>query len=367
MQGYSATTMDRSSPPLNVADYAALANELLPAGPLDYFNGGAADENTLRENASAWARIKLQPRVCVDVSSLSSATTVLGQPLAAPIIVAPTALQRMAHEEGEAGMARAADAAGSLMVCSTLASTSLAEIAAAAPDGQRWLQLYLCRDRAVSYALLEQGISAGVTAAVVTVDAPYPGRRERDVRNNFVVPDDIDMPGVTAALGRSAGLSVEEFFSIVDPSLDWLALEEFISRSPVPVLIKGVQSPEDARLACDHGVAGVIVSNHGGRQLDNAVATADILAAVVDAVAGQVEVLVDGGIRRGSDICAALALGAQAVLVGRPALWGLTVGGSTGAEDVLKLLAAEFELAMALLGARVPAELTRAHIAPPRT
>ena len=355
--------MSLPTTPINVADYQRLAGEILADGPLGYFNGGAADENTLEANELAWAKFKLRPRVCVDVSSISTTTSVLGHELSAPLLVAPTALQRMAHDDGEIGMAQAAASAGSLMVCSTLASTPLAQIAAAAPSAPRWLQLYLSRDRAVSESLVEQGVNAGASAIVVTVDAPYAGRRERDLRNGFVVPPGIDMPGVTAALGRSEGLSVEEFFSIVDPSLDWLALEEFISGAPLPVLIKGVQCGEDARLACEHGVAGILVSNHGGRQLDNVAATADVLGEVVDAVGGQVEVLVDGGIRRGSDICAALALGAKAVLVGRPALWGLTVGGSAGAADVLRLLADELSLAMALLGARSPAELNRGHLA----
>ena len=347
--------MSLPTTPINVADYQRLAGEILADGPLGYFNGGAADENTLEANELAWAKFKLRPRVCVDVSSISTTTSVLGHELSAPLLVAPTALQRMAHDDGEIGMAQAAASAGSLMVCSTLASTPLAQIAAAAPSAPRWLQLYLSRDRAVSESLVEQGVNAGASAIVVTVDAPYAGRRERDLRNGFVVPPGIDMPGVTAALG--------EFFSIVDPSLDWLALEEFISGAPLPVLIKGVQCGEDARLACEHGVAGIIVSNHGGRQLDNVAATADVLGEVVDAVGGQVEVLVDGGIRRGSDICTALALGAKAVLVGRPALWGLTVGGSAGAADVLRLLADELSLAMALLGARSPAELNRGHLA----
>ena len=355
--------LDSTPHPINVADYERLACQLLEPGPLGYFDGGAGDENTLRANVAAWPAVTLRPRVCVGVDLVSTKTTVLGEEISMPIIVAPTALQRMAHEDGESGMARAAQAAGTLMVCSTLASTSLAGIAAAAPGGQRWFQLYLCRDRGVSFALVDQAVAAGATAIVVTVDAPRSGNRERDDRTGFVVPDEIDMPGVTAALGRSAGLTVEEFFTIVDPTLTWAGLEEFIDQAPLPVLVKGIQCGEDARLACDHGVAGIIVSNHGGRQLDNVAPTASMLSEVVEATAGRVEVLVDGGIRRGGDVAAALALGARAVLVGRPPLWGLAVGGQQGAEDVLNLLKREFELSLALLGANSPQALTRAHVA----
>lgn len=355
--------MSNQTPPINVADYELRATALLAPGPGGYYNGGAGDENTLRANVEAWSEITLRPRVCVDVGEMSTATKVQGEPISLPVLIAPTALQRMAHADGELAMARAAAASDTVMVCSTLASASLAEIAAAAPGGRRWLQLYLCRDRAVSFALVEQAVAAGATAIVVTVDAPYAGIRERDPRSGFVVPDEIDMPGVTAALGRSAGLTVEEFFSMVDPSLTWTALEEFIAQAPLPVIVKGIQCGEDARLACDHGVSGIIVSNHGGRQLDNVAPTAAVLAEVVAAVRGRVEVLVDGGIRRGSDVCAALALGASAVLVGRPALWGLTVGGQLGVERVLELLRRETEISLALLGVRSPQELTRDHIA----
>lgn len=355
--------MSPSPDPINVADYEALANQLLDPGPAGYFNGGAGDENTLRANVAAWSKFSLRPRVCVDVSDVSTTATVLGEQLSMPILVAPTALQKMAHEDGELAMARAASAAGTLMVCSTLASSSLAEIAAAAPGARRWLQLYLCRDRSVSDALVDQAVAAGATAIVVTVDAPYAGIRERDPRSGFVVPDEIDMPGVTAALGRSAGLTVEEFFSMVDPALTWAKLEEFIERAPLPVLVKGIQCGEDARLACDHGVAGIVVSNHGGRQLDNVAPTAELLAEVVAAVGGRVEVFVDGGIRRGSDVCVALALGASAVLVGRPPLWGLAVNGEAGAIRVLEMLARELEIALALLGVSSPSELTRSYVA----
>ena len=325
------------SRPVNVADYERLACAALPEGPLGYYAGGAADERTLRENTAAWARRPLRPRVLVDVSEVSTATTVLGTPVAMPVLVAPTALQRMAHPDGEPGMARAAAAAGTIMTLSTLATSTPAEVAQAAAGAPCWYQLYVTKDRGVSRALADAAVDAGFTAIAVTVDAPVPGRRERDFRTGFRVPSDLDMPAITAALGHSGGVSVEDFFSVVDPSVTWRDLERFAADCPLPVLVKGIQTAEDAALACEHGAAGLVVSNHGGRQLDGVAATAEILPEVVDAVGGRIEVLVDGGIRRGTDVLVALALGARAVLVGRPMLWGLAAGGEAGARDVLAL------------------------------
>ena len=349
--------------PLNVMEYERLAAAALPEGPLGYYAGGAGDERTLRENVEAWGRRRLRPRVLVDVGHVSTATTVLGTTVASPVLVAPTALQRMAHPEGEPGMARAAAGAGTIMTLSTLCTSTPAEVAQAAPGAPRWLQLYVTRDRAVSGALVDSAVDSGFCAVVVTVDAPVPGRRERDHRSGFRVPSDLEMPAVTAALGRSGGVTVEDFFSVVDPALTWRDLEDFASGCSLPVLVKGIQTAEDAALACEHGAAGLIVSNHGGRQLDGVSATADMLPEVVDAVAGRVEILVDGGVRRGTDVLTALALGARAVLIGRPALWGLAAGGEAGARGVLDTLQRETENGLALLGCRSPAEVTRAHVA----
>ena len=347
---------------MNVADYERLAAEALDPGPLAYYAGGAGDEHTLRESSAAWSRRRLRPRVLVDVSSVSTATTVLGTAVDTPVLVAPTALQRMAHPDGEPGMARAAAAAGTIMVLSTLATSNAAEVAAAAPGAPRWYQLYVARKRSVSQALIDAAVEAGFNAIVVTVDAPVPGRRERDLRAAFSVPMDLTMPAVSAAIGRSSGVTVEDFFSLIDPGVTWDDLERLVEDSPLPVLVKGVQTGEDAALCCERGAAGVIVSNHGGRQLDTVAATAEMLPEVVDAVAGRADVLVDGGIRRGTDVLVALALGARAVLVGRPALWGLTAGGEAGARDVLELLTAEVARGLALLGCASPAEVTRSHM-----
>ena len=354
------------SEPLNVMDYERLAAAALPEGPLGYYAGGAGDERTLRDNVAAWSRRRLRPRVLVDVGEVSAATTVLGTPVASPVLVAPTALQRMAHPDGEPGMARAAAGAGTIMTLSTLCTSTPAEVAAAAPGAPRWLQLYVTRDRAISRALVDSAVDAGFGAVVVTVDAPVPGRRERDHRTGFRVPAELDMPAVTAALGRSGGVTVEDFFSVVDPTLTWGDLEDFAAECPLPVVLKGVQTAEDAALACDHGAAGIVVSNHGGRQLDGVAATADMLPEVVDAVAGRVEVLVDGGIRRGTDVLVALALGASAVLVGRPALWGLAAGGEVGARAVLDTLQQEVENGLALLGCCCPGDVIRQHVASPQ-
>lgn len=350
-----------TSTPINVADYERMAAGALDAGPLGYYAGGAGDERTLRDNIDAFSRRHLRPRVLVDVASVSAATTVLGTEVAMPVLVAPVALQKMAHPDGETGMARAAAAAGTIMCLSTIATATPDEVARAAPEAPRWFQVYCFSDRGVTRALVDQAVECGYRALVVTVDAPRAGRRERDLRTDFAVPAGIDMPAVTAATGSTAGVTPQEFFSLVDASLTWEGFAHIAASSPLPVLLKGVHTAEDARLAVEHGAAGVVVSNHGGRQLDGVPASLDMLEECVEAVAGRCEVLMDGGIRRGTDVLTALALGARAVLVGRPALWALAVGGEAGARHVLELLRAEVELGLTLLGAPTPAHVTRAH------
>jgi isopentenyl diphosphate isomerase/L-lactate dehydrogenase-like FMN-dependent dehydrogenase len=348
--------------PVNVADYERLAADRLPQGPLGYYAGGAGDERTLRENVAAYARHQLRPRVLVDVSEVSTATTVLGTEIALPVIVAPVALQKMAHPDGECGMARAAAAAGTIMTLSTIATSAPREVAEAAPGAPRWFQVYIFKDRGVTRAMIDEAIDCGYTALALTVDAPRAGRRERDFRTGFAVPEHINMPAVTAAVGHSEGITPQGVFSLLDTSLTWKDLELLVSDSPVPVLLKGVQTGEDARLAAEHGAAGIVVSNHGGRQLDTVAATIDMLPECVEAVDGRIEVLVDGGIRRGTDVLVALALGARAVLVGRPALWGLAAGGEAGARHVLEILRSEVELGQILLGAPELAALGRQHV-----
>ncbi|MCW3040146.1 MAG: alpha-hydroxy-acid oxidizing protein, partial [Solirubrobacterales bacterium] len=254
--------------PCCLADFEALAQELLDAGPHGYFAGGAGDERTLRANAGAWGEHHLLPRVLVDVSAVSTATTVLGTPVDLPVLVAPVALQKMAHPDGEAGMARAAAAAGTIMTLSTIATSTPSEVAQHAPPGApRWFQVYVLSDRGVTDALVQEAEACGFGALVLTVDAPRAGRRERDLRTGFTVPPGIDMPAVTAATGGSAGVTPAQFFSLMDTTLTWEHLERFIEDSPLPVLLKGVHHPDDARRAVERGAAGIIVSNHGGRQL----------------------------------------------------------------------------------------------------
>jgi isopentenyl diphosphate isomerase/L-lactate dehydrogenase-like FMN-dependent dehydrogenase len=349
-----------STPPINVADYERLAAELIETGALGYFAGGAGDERTLRRNVEAYAEWELIPRVLVDVSAVDSSVELFGSELSMPLAVAPVAFQRLVSDEGEEAMARAAGAAGTAMCLSTIATATPASVAAAAPETTRWFQLYVFRDRAVTEALLAEAVESGYQAIFLTVDAPFAGRRERDLRAGFEV--DVDAPSVTAAIGSDRPVSVKEVFGLVDASLDWDALASLVQGCELPVVLKGLMHPADAELAIEAGAGGIVVSNHGGRQLDGVPATVDALADVADAVAGRVPLLVDGGIRRGADVLVALALGADAVLAGRPALWGLAVDGEAGARRVLELLRDEIRLALALLGCQTPADVTRAHI-----
>ena len=347
--------------PVCVADYEELAERTLEPGAFGYYAGGAGDEQALAGNVEAWRRLRLRPRVLVDVTEVSTATTVLGTPVSMPLLVAPTAIQRLAHPDGEPGMARAAAAAGTVMCLSTLATATLEQVAAAAPDGARWLQLYVFRDRGVTRSLVDQAVEHGYGAIVLTVDAPRLGRRERDLRSGFRVPEEITVPSV-AATGRWAGATPLELLGAIDSSLTWGTLEELRSMSPLPFVLKGIQTAEDAALACEHGVDAIVVSNHGGRQLDAVAPTADLLPEVVEAVAGRLEVYVDGGIRRGGDVVKALALGARAALAGRAPLWGLACAGAAGAERVLELMRNELELALALCGCTSPEQVSRAHV-----
>jgi 4-hydroxymandelate oxidase len=346
--------------PLNVAEFEEAARARLDPGAYAYFAGGAGDERTLRANAAAYAGWELRPRVLVDVSDVSTTTTVLGTEVSMPLLVAPTAFQRLADPEGELATARAAAAVGTVMCASTLASVTPAELAAAAPGAPQWFQLYWSPDRGFTGELVDAVVEAGFRALVLTVDLPVAGRRERDMREAFVLPDHLPVPNLPVALRRADFHTA--LAESVDASLTWSDLEWLRSRCPLPLVIKGVQTAEDALLAAEHGAAGVVVSNHGGRQLDGVPASLDLLPEVVEAVEGKVEVLVDGGVRRGIDVLKALALGARAVLAGRAVIWGLAAGGEEGAARVLELLRAEIELGLQLLGARAPGDVTRAHV-----
>ena len=347
---------------INVADFERAAEEKMEAGVAGYFFGGAGDELTLGENVAAWRGWRLRPRVLAGLGEWRTGVEVLGGEVSMPVLVAPVAYQGLVDPGGEAAMARAAAAAGTVMCLSTLATMRPRPVAEAAPGGRRWFQLYCFRDERVTRALVDEAVDCGYEAIVVTADAPRGGNRERDRRTGFEIPAELGVPSVEAALGSERAVTIEETFELMEPALTWRFLEEMAADCRVPVLVKGVLTAEDAALAIEHGAAGVVVSNHGGRQLDRCLATAEALPEVVDVVEGRGAVLVDGGIRRGVDVAIALALGADAVLVGRPALWGLAVGGEAGARRVLELLREELELTLALCGCASPAELTRAHL-----
>jgi isopentenyl diphosphate isomerase/L-lactate dehydrogenase-like FMN-dependent dehydrogenase len=327
---------------LNVWDYERAAEKKLDPAAFGYFAGGANDEWTLFENLEAFNRWVLRPRVLVDVSGVDSATSVLGTEVSFPVLVAPMAFQGLAHPDGEKAMARGAAAAGTIMCLSTLSTIGIEEAAEAAPDGARWFQLYWGPDRSTVQDLVERAEAGGYRAIMVTVDLPEVGRRERDLRTGFEAP---------------AQLS-----DITDSSLTWRDLEWLRSHTSLPLLVKGILTAEDAALACEAGVEGVVVSNHGGRQLDGVAASLDALPEVAEEVGDRAEVLLDSGVRRGTDVVKALALGAKAVLAGRAPLWGLAVGGAEGVEQILGLLREELELALALCGCASPAAVTRAHV-----
>jgi 4-hydroxymandelate oxidase len=351
--------------PINIAEYEAMAYEKLPHDAWEYYIGGSDDELTLRANRDAFARIRLRPRVLVDVSHISLETTVLGSSVRTPLLVAPMAYHGFAHVECECETARGVGAAGTLMAVSTMANRPLEEVAAAA-TGPLWFQLYVYRDRNVSEHLVRRAEAAGYRALVLTVDTPRLSRREREIRMGFGLPPHLHTANFEGAAreqpGQTPGASGLAVYAtaLLDSSLTWEALDWLRSVTSLPIVVKGVVTAEDAALAVEHGAQGIIVSNHGGRQLDGTVATVEALPEVVAAVNGRVEVYLDGGIRRGTDALKALALGARAVLVGRPVLWGLATNGQQGVTRVLDLLGAELELAMALAGAASLAALTPA-------
>ena len=347
---------------LNVWDYERAAEERLDPGTFGYIAGGANDEWTMRENLAAFNRWVLRPRTLVDVSEVRTATRVLGTEVAMPVLVGPTAFQRMAHPEGERAMARGAAAAGTVMCLSTLATGTIEEVGTAAGDGARWFQLYWSPDRGVVQDLVERAAAEGYGAVVLTVDLPVLGRRERDLRSGFEIRDDVPVPLFLALAEGTGTVSPADINWAVDNSLSWRDLEWLRSVSSLPLVVKGILTSEDAVLACEAGAEGVVVSNHGGRQLDGVAASIDALPEVVEAVGDRAEVLMDGGIRRGTDVVKALALGAHAVLVGRAPLYGLAVGGAEGVERVLELLREEIVLALALCGCASPEDVTRAHI-----
>jgi 4-hydroxymandelate oxidase len=338
---------------VNLADFEALARELLPEASYDYFAGGAADEITLADNRAAFDRLRIVPRV-LRPGERTARTSVLGADVDFPVLVAPVAYQQVAHRDGELAIARGAAAAGTAMCLSSLSNNSLEDVAAVAPAAPRFFQLYPYRDRGMTEDVVQRAQAAGYRALFVTVDVPVHGRREREQRRSFALPADAALPCVPVPAHHSGPVTPTHITSWMRPDLGWDDVEHFVALTDMPVVLKGVLSAEDAVLAADAGAAGIVVSNHGGRQLDTAIATIDVLAEIADAVGDRIEVLLDGGVRRGTDVLKALALGARAVLIGRPIVWSLTVAGAAGVQHCLELIGAETAQALALAGCRAP-------------
>lgn len=352
---------------VSISDYEIIAKEKLSQSAYDYYSSGANDEITLRENCEAYKRIFLIYRVLKDVSKRDLTTEVLGNKISMPLMIAPTAFHKMANESGEVAVAKAATKAGTIMILSTLSNSSAEEVTKAS-DGNIWFQLYVFKDREITVNLIKRVENAGCKALVLTVDAPFLGLRERDVKNKFNLPDGFTVknlePYYKEKLSLNHDSGIAGYFSEnLDPSLNWKDIEWLKSKTSLPVLIKGIGCKEDALLAVQYGADGILVSNHGGRQLDTCRATIDVLPEVADAVSGKIEIMLDGGIRRGTDILKAIALGAKTVLIGRPVLWGLAAEGENGVSSVLDILRNELDLAMALCGCDSVSKITKDLIA----
>ena len=349
---------------INLFELERAAKEKLPQVAYDYFASGEWDEITLRENRAAFERIKVHCRVLVDVSRRDLSTTLFGQKLALPVLLAPTAFHKLAHPEGELATVRAAGTAGTIMVLSSLSTTLVEEVVRAA-TGPVWFQLYINKDRGFTRDLVARVEAAGCQALMLTVDTPEWGRRERDVRNQFHLPAGLAAVNLLPSNERGevtgqSGAGMGQAFSwMLDAAVTWKDVVWLRSLTKLPVILKGICRPDDARLAIENGASGIVVSNHGARQMDTAPATIEVLPRCADAVAGRVPILVDGGVRRGLDVLKALALGATAVQVGRPVLWGLAADGQAGVESALQILREELHLAMALAGCATLKTITR--------
>jgi (S)-2-hydroxy-acid oxidase len=331
---------------VTVDDFEPVARERLPRDVYDYYAGGAGDEWTLLENRRAFERWVIRPRMLTGAYPPEPATELLGSRVAMPILVAPWAYQRMAHPDGELATARAAARAGTIMVVSSTTHGYLEDVASTG-GAPKWWQLYIFTDRGYTAEMLRRVHAAGFAAICFTVDLPVVGLRHRDTRSGF------DMP---------VGLPHDDF--VFEPNITWEDLAWIREQAPLPLLVKGVMTADDARLAIEAGASGIVVSNHGARQLDAVAATVSVLPEIVEAVGGRIPVLLDGGVRRGTDVFKALALGASAVLVGRPTCWGLAVGGEDGVVDVLQILREELENAMSLAGTTSIGDITRSFVGP---
>ncbi len=351
-----------------LTDFEPLAKQKVTPMTWEFFNGAVADEISMRWNLEAYRNIRLKPHCLVDVSHLDTRITLFGQEHPFPVILAPTAYHKLAHPEGEVATARGAGAAGATMVVSTMATTSVEDISHAA-KAPLWFQLYVQRDRGFTRELVQRAEAAGCRALCLTVDTPVVGARNREIRAGFALPKGLTIPNLrglkvdgvdlsTSGAGHTpSGGGIYSGFS--DPSLSWKDLDWLISIAKVPVLTKGVLNPDDADRAVKAGVGGIMVSNHGARNLDTVPATVHALPLVAEKVAGRVPVIVDGGVRRGTDVLKAIALGANAVMIGRPYLYALSVAGDAGVAKVLDILQREIQMAMALSGRTTIASIDR--------
>lgn len=358
MPAASGTEPTPSGSPVNLFEFEPLARQRLSPGVWDYIAQGAADEITLRRNREAFDMMRLRPRVLTNVGTLDTRLELFGQKLEFPILLAPVAAQRQIHAGAEPEAARGASAAGATLVVSTFASARLEDIARAA-QGRLWFQLYVHRDRVVTRDLVQRAEAAGCTVLCITVDSPVIPMRDREKRRGLRLP-------YTGQPSSPGGRVSPIYADALDPTVTWETVAWIRSFAKIPVLLKGILAPDDARRAAGEGVAGVIVSNHGGRNLDTTPATIEALPAVAEAVQGRMTILLDGGVRRGTDVVKALALGARAVLIGRPYLWGLAVDGAAGVQRVIEILRAELEAAMALCGAPSLVKISRQLVWPGR-
>lgn len=349
---------------VNLSEFEKLAREKLPKMVYDYYASGACDEVTLGDNRAAFDRLRLRPKMLADVGVRSLSTALFGQKISMPVLIAPTAFHGLACSDGEKATARAAARADTIMVLSTLSNFSIEEVLAET-KGNVWFQLYVYKDRGVTRDLVERAERAGCKALVFTVDSPLLGRRERDVRNRFHLPPGLGVGNVRNARlenlpekPNESGLAAY-IASLYDTSLSWKDVDWLCSITRLPVLLKGILRGDDAERAIEHGASGIVVSNHGGRQLDGTIATLDALPEVVEAAGERATVLIDGGVRRGTDVVKAIACGAQAVLLGRPVLWGLAADGESGVLRVLEMMRSELDLAMALAGCPTVEDIRR--------
>ena len=356
--------MNPSVPPsIPLCDLESRARERLSPEVYGYYAGAAGAGTTHAANLAAFDRLRLRPHVLTGITAPDLSTTVLGIRLGLPVAVAPMALQGLAHPEGDVATARAAGDVGSAMILATLASRSLEEVVAAAPC-PLWFQLYVLRDRGATRALIDRAVAAGGRALVVTVDATSSGHRVPGAVSEFILPRGARLPNLAGLPAPPSGVALREYFAtLVDGAVTWKDVAWLRSVSPLPLVLKGILAPEDARRAAEHGVDAVVVSNHGGRVLDGTVATLDALPAVVQAAADRVEVWMDGGVRRGRDVFKALALGARLVLIGRPVLWALAPGGEVGVRAVFADLRDELETTMITCGCATVGDVTARHVA----